>query len=134
MSNRRKAQPKKVDCIVCSLGLILCECEHDWTCHPTAADGSEPCSHCACKNMSVESHSNTPDGLDEVAPFIVQLSAQIDACNDILNSLPKEVQEKLRSSKDPRMYTGYVMGQHDALYAVREALPQALRNKPITLN
>jgi len=84
--------------------------------------------------MSVESHSNTPDGLDEIAPFIVQLTAQIEACNDILNSLPKEIQAELQSSKDPRVYAGYMMGTHDALFAVHKAIPQALRNKPVTLN
>ncbi len=32
-------------------GGIVCECGHDWTCHPTQPDHTEPCSHCPCTTM-----------------------------------------------------------------------------------
>ncbi|MFJ9127839.1 hypothetical protein ACIRJS_27440 [Streptomyces sp. NPDC102340] len=41
-------------CTACAIanawGGIVCDCGHDWACHPGSA-GNEPCSHCACADM-----------------------------------------------------------------------------------
>ncbi|MFE2128660.1 hypothetical protein [Streptomyces amritsarensis] len=42
-------------CMVCitarAIGGIVCACGHDWSCHPTKPDRSEPCGHCDCAEM-----------------------------------------------------------------------------------
>jgi hypothetical protein len=48
-------QPDSAACNICSFaaanGGMLCECGHDWTCHPGSPSQPEPCSHCACADM-----------------------------------------------------------------------------------
>ncbi|MGQ4727706.1 MULTISPECIES: hypothetical protein [Streptomyces] len=55
MAKPPSTQPTSAACNVCSfaasVGGLLCECGHDWSCHPGMPGEGEPCSHCPCPNM-----------------------------------------------------------------------------------